>query len=232
MKKVVIFALLAVMAGTRVFAGDAAAFSDIGFSKDGKTYIFGEYGKIDKKFQAWAEIYAVDVEKNAFVPNCVYKIAPSAETVSVSGKLAYESLLKRASAKFKAYDYAPSGSAGLLYVKEEAVPTNEIYFKDFESSDEHSEIYYHIKLIPTYVGKGVNVSSKYYIVMNKEDEDGRVLKSWRVGNPDYVRKGVSSYQIERVFTDNAKRSLVFVIQKTQEDETGTSIRYMVETVRF
>ncbi len=232
MKKVVVFALLAALAGTSAFAGDAAAFSDIGFSKDGKTYIFGEYGKIDKKFQAWAEIYAVDVEKNAFVPNGIYKTSPSAATASISGKGAYDSLFKHADTKLKAYNYAPSDPARLLYVKEESAPTNEIYFKDFESSDEDEEIFYHIKLIPTYMGKGVGVSSKYYIEMAKEDEDGNVLKSWRVGNPEYVRKGISSYQIERIFTDNSKRSLVFVIQKTQEDETGTSIRYMVETVRF
>ena len=40
-----------------LFAGDAAVFSDIGFSQDGLTYVFGEYGKTDQKYQAWAEIY-------------------------------------------------------------------------------------------------------------------------------------------------------------------------------
>ena len=33
-------------------------------NKYGNYYIFGQYGKIDKKFQGWAEIYTVDVLKN------------------------------------------------------------------------------------------------------------------------------------------------------------------------
>ncbi|MBQ3686583.1 MAG: DUF2259 domain-containing protein, partial [Treponema sp.] len=54
----------------------------------------------------------------------------------------------------------------------------------------------------------------------------------KVGNPQYERKGVSFYQIEKIFTDPSGKSIVFVIQKTVEDESGTSIRYMVETVRI
>ena len=30
------------------FAGDAAAFVDLGLSEDGKTYVFAEYGKTDR----------------------------------------------------------------------------------------------------------------------------------------------------------------------------------------
>lgn len=36
------------------FAGDAAAFVDLGLSEDGKTYVFAEYGKTDKTFQGYA----------------------------------------------------------------------------------------------------------------------------------------------------------------------------------
>ena len=33
------------------FAGDAAAFVAVGFSRDGKTYVFGQYGKTEGSFQ-------------------------------------------------------------------------------------------------------------------------------------------------------------------------------------
>ncbi len=61
MKRVLIAACALSLMASFSFAGDAAAFSDIGFSEDGRTYIFGEYGKTDLSFQAYAEIYAVDV---------------------------------------------------------------------------------------------------------------------------------------------------------------------------
>ena len=75
-----------------VFAGDVAAFEDIGFSADGKYYVFGQYGKTDKKFQGWADIYQVDIEKNDYVSKGVFKIKPSAVTSDKSGLEVYESL--------------------------------------------------------------------------------------------------------------------------------------------
>ena len=79
MKKIIIFALGCALAGFAAFAGDVAVFEDIGFSKDGKTYFFGEYGKTDKKFIPYGEIYGVDVAKNEYIPgkvfNYIYKDA-------------------------------------------------------------------------------------------------------------------------------------------------------------
>ncbi|MCR5762084.1 MAG: DUF2259 domain-containing protein [Treponema sp.] len=232
MKKILISIVLSFTTLLFSFAGDAAAFSDIGFSNDGKVYVFGEYGKIDKKFQAWAEIYAVDIAKNEYVNNEVFVTRPSKATASISGKKAYENLKAKSASALNKYNCTPSDVSNLLYVKEGTSVTNDIRFQDFDGSSEDKEIYYHIKLVPTYKGKGKNVVSKYYISLQMEDENGKALKSWKVGSPDYERKGISSYQIERVFTDKDRSSLVFVIQKTLEDDSGTSIRYMVETLKF
>lgn len=232
MKKLVICALLSFTTLLFSFAGDAAAFSDIGFSSDGTKYIFGEYGKIDKKFQAWAEIYTVDIAKNDFVPNEVFKTNPSSATASMSGKKAYDDLKAKSNSTIKKYNCTPYDIANLLYLKEGSAVTNDILFQDFDASYGDKDIFYRIKLVPTYRGKGKNVVSKYYINMQMEDGDGKVLKSWKIGTPDFERKGISSYQIERIFTDNAKKSMIFVIQKTLEDDSGTSIRYMVETVKL
>ncbi len=223
------------------FAGDAAAFLDIGFSADGKSYIFGEYGKTDMKFQAWAEIYTVDIAKNDFVPDAVYKIQPSFATTNISGKTAYENLLKRSSATINKYNCSPCNPENVLYVKNnggvivkpvEKNKVDSIVFQDFEASTDEQAIYYRIKLVPTVNGKGKNCKSSYYISMQREDENGHVLRSWTVGNPEIVRQSVSSYEIEQIFTDSTGTSMVFVVQKTIEDETGTSIRYMVETVKI
>ncbi len=68
------------MLGLSVFAGDVAQFVDLGFSPDGRYYMFGQYGVTDKTWQGYAEIYTVDMDKNAFVPAGVFKSGPSAAT--------------------------------------------------------------------------------------------------------------------------------------------------------
>lgn len=234
MKKLILCALISIAASLCVFAGDVAVFDDIGFSKDGLTYIFGQYGKQDKTYQAWAEIFTVDVAKNNYVKDEVFRTEPSKETASLSGKTVFETLAKKAEWKIAKYNCTPATGATLLYVRSEESkkPTDEIVFKDFEGSTEDAEVFYHIKLVPTYKGSGKNVSSKYYISLQKQDGSGKVLFDKKVGTPDFVRKGISSYKINRIFSDKSGKSIVFIIEKTLEDDTGTSIRYMVETVRF
>ena len=73
MKKILTIAAALLVSAAGVFAGDAASFDDIGFSADGKYYIFGTYGKTDMKYEPWAEIYTVDVAANNFVKGEVYK---------------------------------------------------------------------------------------------------------------------------------------------------------------
>ncbi len=215
-----------------LFAGDAAVFTDIGFSEDGKTYIFAQYGKLDKSYQAWAEIYTVDVEKNDYVKGGVFKIEASEKTSNLSGKKAFEQLREKTEWQTAKYNCEPSSAQNLLYTRGfNTEAKEEIVFKDFESDDEDSA-FYHVKLVPTYEGKGKNVSSKYYIVFEKKDKDGTVLLSKQVGTPNFSRKGISNYTIDRIFTDKTGKSVVFIIEKTLEDDTGKSIRYMVETVRM
>ena len=50
MKRLIFSVMSFCLLGISVFAGDVSVFKEIGFSKDGNTYIFGTYGKTDKKF--------------------------------------------------------------------------------------------------------------------------------------------------------------------------------------
>ena len=238
MKKNLIFtaALVLVLSAavSNSFAGDVAVFEDLGFSEDGRTYIFGQYGKTDKKFQAWAEIYTVDVAKNDFVKNEVYKTEPSSQTVKLSGKKAFEELYSKTEWKRAKYNAAPSTANELLYVREieDKNPTAEIVFKDFEGSSKDEQVFYHVQLVPSFEGSGKNVKSKFYIKLSKQDENGNILDSRIVGTPDFKRKGITAYQINRIFTDKSGKSLVFIVEKTLEDDTGTSVRYMIEAIRL
>ena len=69
-------------------------------------------------------------------------------------------------------------------------------------------------------------------MLEKRDAAGEVIMSRKIGTPSINRKGVTNYKIERIFCDKSEKNLIFVIEKMMEDDTGTSIRYMVEAARF
>ena len=110
--------------------------------------------------------------------------------------------------------------------------TDEIVFKDFRKGDVENADVYHIRLYPTINGYGKNTRSSFYIILEKRDFEGNIILSRKIGSPDISRKGVTNYKIERIFCDKSERNLIFVIEKMTEDDTGTSIRYMVEAAQF
>jgi predicted secreted protein len=57
-------------------------------------------------------------------------------------------------------------------------------------------------------------------------------KDYTVGRPNYKRKGVLSYRISQVILSPDEESLVFVVEKEEQDHDGVNIRYMVETVKI
>lgn len=234
MRKILTIAAAVTLTAASAFAGDAASFVDIGFSEDGKTYIFGTYGKTDKNYEPWAEIYTVDVAANEFVKGEVFKSKKGDVSPNASGKDAFDKLKSSTEWKIGKYNAKPANAKTLLYLRdsESKGDTEEIVFKDFENSTEDHSVFYNVRLIPEYEGYGKNVKSKFYINVVRKDENGDVLSTIKVGTPDFKRKGISSYKIDKIFTDASGKSLVFIVQKKLEDNTGTSIRYMVETYRF
>ena len=226
--------MLGIFAAFASFAGDSAVLVDNGFSADGNYYIFGQYGKIDKKFQGWAEIYTVDVLKNDYVDNEVYRVKPSAVTFDKTGKEVYESLAGKNYLSIKKYNCTQNAPEQILYIREEEkkAGTDEIEFKDFISSVSDDQAYYKVVLVPTLSGEGINVKSSFYINLEKLDSKGAVLASQKIGNPGITRKGVKNYKIERIVCDKTGKKLVFIVEKTMEDKTGINIRYMIETARL
>lgn len=226
--------MLGIFAAFASFAGDSAVLVDNGFSADGNYYIFGQYGKIDKKFQGWAEIYTVDVLKNDYVDNEVYRVKPSAVTFDKTGKEVYESLAGKNYLSIKKYNCVQNSPEQILYIREEEkkAGTDEIEFKDFISSVSDDQAYYKVVLVPTVSGEGINVKSSFYIDIEKLDSKGAVLASQKIGNPGITRKGVKNYKIERIVCDKTGKKLVFIVEKTMEDKTGINIRYMIETARL
>ncbi len=126
-------------------AGDAAAFVDLGFSKDGRTYMFAQYGSTDKTWRGFAEIYSVDIEKNDYIDGGCFKIAPSAKTEGINGSALYERLFEQNAAYIKTQDPVPADLAHTLYVKGKAKePLEEIIFTDFEGSAKDNPVTFYI----------------------------------------------------------------------------------------
>ena len=230
--KIALIAGFVLASASLCFAGDAAAFKDIGFSGDGKIYIFGQCGKTDVKFQGYAEIYTIDVEKNEYVPGGVYK---NLDQDSLrSGSQVYEDLLAKHYLDIKKYNCAPAAVDDVLYVLESEKKKGQdlIEFKNYGDNGDSARLNYKVSLVPTFYGRGKDLRSSFYINLDVRDNDGNLIKSYKVGSPDIKRKGVSDYKIVRIFRDKAKSALIFVVEKTVEDSAGSSIRYMVETVKL
>lgn len=234
MKKIGLILITFLAASFNLFAGDVASFVDCGFSADGKYYVFGQYGKTDKKFQGWADIYQVDIEKNDYVDGGVFKIKPSAVTSDKTGLEVYESLEAKNFYYLSKFKCEKPNMDHVLYILDDVNKsgTDEIVFTDFRGSDIENQNTYHIKLIPTVKGSGKNVKSSFYINLEKKDSEGNIITSKKIGSPDIVRKGVYNYKIERIMCDKSEKNLIFIVEKMIEDDTGISIRYMVEATKF
>ncbi len=234
MKKSFIFSLIMIIGLSALSAGDVATFVDMGFSEDGKYYVFGQYGKTDKKFQGWAEIYQVDIAANDYTDNGVFKTKPSAVTADKKGREVFEALEGKSYYYFKDLKCQTANMDHVLYILDDVNKsgTDEIVFKDFRSADLENADVYNIKLYPTVNGSGKNARSSFYIMLEKKNAAGEVITSRKIGSPDINRKGVTNYKIECIFSDKSEKNLIFVIEKMMEDDTGTSIRYMIEAAKF
>jgi len=234
MKKMIVSALTLLLCGAALFAGDVASFVDKGFSEDGKYYVFGQYGRTDKKYQGWAEIYQVDIEKNDWVDGGVFTIKPTAVTADKSGIDVYQALEGKNFYYLRDLKCTKANPDHVLYILDDVnkTGTDEIVFTDFNNSSIDKPNTFHIQLVPTINGSGKNVKSSFYIWVEKKDYEGNTISKTKVGSPDIVRKGISNYKIERIMCDPTESNFIFVIEKIQEDDTGISIRYMVEAARI
>lgn len=223
--------ILAVLCAALLYAGDVAAFDDIGFSADGKTYVFGQYGITDKSFQGYAELYAVDIDSNQFVSSGVYRTQPSTATAGKGGREVYDALCEKNSAWLSKWNAAPTGIMNTLFIRndEAKAATEPIIVNDYEHADVNGLCTYSFTLVPYVQGSGTSVVSSFYINVEKKDADGNQLAKFVAGSPDVKRSGINGYAIEKIMCDAVGKSFVIVVAKLSEENDAPSVRYMVET---
>ncbi len=208
------------------FTGDIALFVNLGFSSDSKYFMFGQYGILEKNSTPWADSYIVDVRANAYAPRGANQFS-SAQPVE-PGASAVGALLNTLddSAAQKKYRIDHLLTGRLLYVLidgQQAADTLE--FRDFPSGRS-----YKVGLIQGTGTSDSYPSASFSLAITIVEKDGKT-RTLTAGNSSYRRPGVKAYHIKQIIFAPDGSSLVFLIQKEEQDTNGSNIRYMVETVR-
>lgn len=212
-----------------LWAGDSAEFVDLGFSADGRTYMFGQYGVRSPSLKPWAEIFVVDVRSNNFVHNG--RISYTQDSPIKAGQdgsgVFYRLLNTNSIANQYGINYQNQGLP--LYISRTENPPESgesIDFRDFIAGNTYSA-----ELVSSVNGSGQNTKSSFIIKLECRSQNGQV-KNYTVGTPQVSRALVKSYNIKKVIIDARGESLIFVIEMKRIAENGYDFRYMVEALRL
>jgi predicted secreted protein len=230
LRKIILIISLILFICASVWAGDVASFIDMGFSPDGKIYMFGQYGVFSPALKPWAELYVVDVPANNFVPNGRVSFTQDGPIkAGQDGSGVFYNLVANNSALTGRYNVNFQNQGLPLYIsRNEKPPSNGeiIDFRDFLAGKA-----YKAELIPYREGSGQNVRSWFYINLESKAQNGQI-KSYTIGNPQIKRQKIETYNINRVLIDSHGESIIFIIEMKRVSESGYDIRYMVEVQRL
>jgi predicted secreted protein len=220
-KRVTLIGALFLLAALAASAGDMAQFVNLGFSADSKYFMFGQYGVSEKTSAPYAETFVVDVAKNSFAARGVRKVAYTrAAEPGTNGLGALLTVLGDALPQTRQYRIDHLLSGRMLYILVDGVPANEVLeFRDFQTGRAYS-----VRLLQS--------GSTSFHISASITEKGGTVREITAGDPAIQRPGVKSYQVKQIILAPDGNSLVFVIQREEQDTKGSNIRYMVETVRI
>ena len=233
--KKILFTLAAVLllSASLLHAGDTASFVDLGFSPDGKTYMFAQYGVLSNSLRPWADLFVVDVSVNNFVSGG--KLSLVHDKAVVAGQDGSGALYRIIAQNYSLADkyrinYCFQGQP--LYIAMDnaspAAPLAEaaIEFRDFQDGTA-----YRASLVSSVEGFGADLKSSFFISLERTARDGS-KKTYTVGTPQLKRPLVSSYRIRKVMKAPGDGSMILVIEMRRQEGADVSIRYMVEALRL
>jgi predicted secreted protein len=225
--------LIALIVGAQpLWGGDNASFVDLGFSPDGGSYMFAQYGVESTTLRPWAELAVVDVARNNFVSGGkVSYTHPRAITNGQDGSGVLYRLIAQNSSLANRYgiDFLLQGYP--LYIAREPFPGTigggeRVEFRDFQAN-----VSYKATLIPTIEGSGANFESSFFINLERTASDGS-KRTYTVGSPNFKRPLIRSYRIWKAIIAPKRDSLVFVIEMKKPRGESFDIRYMTEVLKL
>ena len=222
------FAVVLFLGVSGLWAGDTASFVDLGFSPDGSTYMFAQYGVQSQTLKPWADLFVVDVHSNNFVSGGKLSYINDSPVVSgQDGSGALYRIIARNAGLAEKYQVNYCFQGQPLYIaldKESSVGT--IEFRDFEIGAA-----YKATLVPHVEGSGTTLKSSFYINLERTGRDGS-KKIFTVGTPQLKRPLVASYRIRKVMIAPHDGSMIFVIEMKKQEAGDSSVRFMVEALRL
>ncbi|MDR3173928.1 MAG: DUF2259 domain-containing protein [Treponema sp.] len=230
LKKSFFTAAALAICGAALWAGDTASFVDLGFSQDGKVYMFAQYGVLASTLKPWADLYAVDVSQNNFVPGGKLTYSSSNPVnAGNDGIGAFYNIITQNSALAGRYrvDYLHQGHPLYIALDSEGgnPPGERIEFRDFERG-----FSYQAQLVPVTEGSGANLKSSFHIILDRVGPAGD-RRTFSVGSPGVKRPQIATYKIKKVLSSPLDNSIIFVIETRKPVVNGHDIRYMIETLR-
>jgi predicted secreted protein len=222
---------MVVVCAAFLWAGDTATFVDLGFSQDGRAYMFGQYGVQARTLRPWADLNVVDVPRNEFVSGGRVSYTHDAPvSAGQDGAGALYRLLSKNTALADRHNvnFLLQGQVLYIAVDGSGSPSagETIEFRDFDQGAS-----YRAALVPSVEGSGASLKSSFYINLERTGRDG-ARKSYTVGNPQIKRPLTASYRVLKVMLAPRDGSIIFVIEMRKQGEDGLDIRYMVETARL
>ena len=228
MAKKALLSACILLAALAAWAGDVAQFDNLGFSSDGRYFMFGQHGILEKTSYPYAELYIVDVTANAFAAQGTKKVsyAKGVEPGS-TGLGALLNALGDMAAQKRQYRIDHLVTGRMLYLLVDGVnPAATLEFRDFQAGTRYA-----VTLVQTPGTKDGQPAAAFSLKVTVTGKDGKA-RDYTVGNAGFARAGVKTYRVKQVVLGPGGAALVFVIQKEEGDGTGVNIRYMVETVRI
>jgi predicted secreted protein len=213
-----------------LWAGDIASFVDLGFSPDGRTYMFGQYGVQSQTLKPWADLFVIDVARNDFVPggkiSYIHNIPVSG---GQDGSGALYRLISQNAELARRYGVSFLLQGHPLYISLSNHPktsTETVEFRDFEQNRSYRAV-----LVTHNEGAGEALRSSFYITLERTNRDG-TKNTYAAGSPEISRARISSYGIKKIMIAPGERSMVFVIEMRKPNADAFDVRYMVEVLQF
>jgi predicted secreted protein len=230
LKKMILFILITGFAlSAALWAGDTATFVDLGFSPDGRTYMFAQYGVQSGVLKPWADLFVVDVPRNNFVSGGKFSYIHDKPVVAgQDGSGALYRIITKNNAIADRYgvNFLFQGQPLYISLDGPSAPGETIEFRDFENGAS-----YKAALVPSVEGSGTSLKSSFYIDLERTGKDGS-RKTYTVGTPQLKRPLVASYRIRKVMIAPHDGSMILVIEMKKQNGADYDIRYMVEALRL
>jgi predicted secreted protein len=204
-------------------AGDIARFVNLGFSPDSRYFMFGQYGIQEKSSTPWAETFIVDVRTNAFVSRGMSKASASLPVDSGSDGIgALFDAVAEAQTQEALHKIRHTTTGRMLYILVDGAPAPDVVdFRDFQTGRNY-------EITMTQSPPSGEAGASFSLAISVTDKDG-VVHTYKAGNPSFRRAGVKAYHIKEIILAPDNASLVFLIQREEQDTQGNNIRYMIET---